>query len=61
MVVRLGDTNFATLQADADMITLMTNGANIMIANGSGSKWSIKLDDETQLQTIAQTLGCDVL
>ncbi|MGL4828330.1 MAG: DUF3389 domain-containing protein [Vibrio sp.] len=61
VMVRLGDANFATLQADVDMITLMGNGANVMIANGGGSKWSIKLDDEAQLQTIAQTLGCDVL
>ncbi|ENM5728348.1 DUF3389 domain-containing protein [Vibrio mimicus] len=59
VVVRLGQE--VTLQAQADAITLMGNGANVMIANGSETKWSIKLDDETQLRTIAQTLGCDVL
>ncbi|ENM5765103.1 DUF3389 domain-containing protein [Vibrio mimicus] len=59
VVVRLGQE--VTLQAQADAITLMSNGANVMIANGSETKWSIKLDDETQLRTIAQTLGCDVL
>ncbi|ENM5749924.1 DUF3389 domain-containing protein [Vibrio mimicus] len=59
VVVRIGQE--VTLQAQADAITLMGNGANVMIANGSETKWSIKLDDETQLRTIAQTLGCDVL
>ncbi|EMB48887.1 PTS system transporter subunit IIA [Vibrio mimicus] len=59
VVVRFGQE--VTLQAQADAITLMGNGANVMIANGSETKWSIKLDDETQLRTIAQTLGCDVL
>ncbi|EEY37116.1 DUF3389 family protein [Vibrio mimicus] len=59
VVVRLGQE--VTLQAQADAITLMGNGANVMIANGSETKWSIKLGDETQLRTIAQTLGCDVL
>lgn len=59
VVVRLGQE--VTLQAQADAIILMGNGANVMIANGSETKWSIKLDDETQLRTIAQTLGCDVL
>ncbi|ENM5769148.1 DUF3389 domain-containing protein [Vibrio mimicus] len=59
VVVRLGQE--VTLQAQADAITLMGNGANVMIANGSETKWSIKLDDETQLRTIGQTLGCDVL
>ncbi|ENM5875096.1 DUF3389 domain-containing protein [Vibrio mimicus] len=59
VVVRLGQE--VTLQAQADAITLMGNGANVMIANGSETKWSIKLDDETQLRIIGQTLGCDVL
>ncbi|CSI79342.1 PTS system transporter subunit IIA [Vibrio cholerae] len=28
----------------------MGKGANVMIANGSESKWSVKLDDEESLQ-----------
>ncbi|EGS57537.1 phosphotransferase system IIA component [Vibrio cholerae HC-51A1] len=39
----------------------MGKGVNVMIANGSESKWSVKLDDEEQLSAIAQTLGCDLL
>ncbi|EGR0365846.1 DUF3389 domain-containing protein [Vibrio cholerae] len=57
VVVRLGHENRVTLEA----ITLMGKGANVMIANGSESKWSVKLDDEEQLSAIAQTLGCDLL
>lgn len=36
VVVRLGQE--VTLQAQADAITLMGNGANVMIANGSETK-----------------------
>ncbi|ENM5882739.1 DUF3389 domain-containing protein [Vibrio metoecus] len=61
VVVRLGSENMVTLQAYSDAITLMGNGANVLVANGSEAKWSLKLDDEAQLRTIAQTLGCDVL
>lgn len=61
VVVRLGDDNRVTLQAQADAITLMGKGVNVMIANGSESKWSVRLDDEEQLRAIAQTLGCDLL
>ncbi|ENM3888732.1 DUF3389 domain-containing protein [Vibrio cholerae] len=61
VVVRLGHENRVTLQAQAEAITLMRKGANVMIANGSESKWSVKLDDEEQLSAIAQTLGCDLL
>ncbi|WP_277206968.1 DUF3389 family protein [Vibrio misgurnus] len=60
VVVRL-DRHSVTLQAHADAITLMGKGANVMIANGSESKWSIKLDDEIQLRSIADMLACDVL
>ncbi|EEX64941.1 DUF3389 domain-containing protein [Vibrio metoecus] len=61
VVVRLGSENMVTLQAYSDAITLMGNGANVLVANGSEAKWSLKLDDEAQLRIIAQTLGCDVL
>ncbi|WP_240308929.1 DUF3389 family protein [Vibrio cholerae] len=59
--MRLGHENRVTLQTQAEAITLMGKGVNVMIANGSESKWSVKLDDEEQLSAIAQTLGCDLL
>ncbi|EOX4187763.1 DUF3389 domain-containing protein [Vibrio cholerae] len=61
VVVRLGNENRVILQAQAEAITLMGKGANVMIANGSESKWSVTLDDEEQLSDIAQMLGCDLL
>ncbi|HGS5741573.1 TPA: DUF3389 family protein [Vibrio cholerae] len=59
--MRLGHENRVNLQAQAEAITLMGKGVNVMSANGSESKWSVKLDDEEQLSAIAQTLGCDLL
>lgn len=61
VVVRFGHDHRISLQAHIDAITLMGHGANVMIANGSETKWSLKLDDEEQLHTIAKTIGCDVL
>ncbi|HFC9432688.1 TPA: DUF3389 family protein, partial [Vibrio cholerae] len=43
------------------LVTGVVYSTNVMIANGSESKWSVKLDDEEQLSAIAQTLGCDLL
>lgn len=61
LVVRLDGEYRVTLQAQVDAIQLIGKGANVISANGSECKWSIKLDDEQQLREIANEVGCDVL
>ncbi|KAB2825048.1 DUF3389 domain-containing protein [Aliivibrio finisterrensis] len=56
MVVRLNNTSRVTVQAETDALTLI-GGANVISAVGSGMKWSIKLDNAEQLETLAQELG----
>ncbi|TFH92483.1 DUF3389 domain-containing protein [Vibrio ouci] len=54
IVVKLESASMVTLQSQVDAITLIGRGANVIAANGSETKWSIKLDSEDQLQQIAQ-------
>ncbi len=60
LVVRLEGEHRATLQATADSVQLIGGGANVVVANGSEAKWSIKLDDEQQLIQISEQLGCAI-
>ncbi|KAB0300686.1 DUF3389 domain-containing protein [Vibrio fortis] len=60
LVVRLDGEHRVTLQAQVDAIQLIGKGANVVSANGSECKWSIKLDDEQQLRDIANEIGCDI-
>lgn len=59
MVIRLSNKSRTTLQAEVDAITLI-GGANVINAVGSGAKWSVKLDDEVQLQQLAEEIGIAV-
>ncbi|WP_299688155.1 DUF3389 domain-containing protein [uncultured Vibrio sp.] len=61
LVVRLDGEHRVTLQAQVDAIQLIGKGANVISANGSECKWSIKLDNEQQLRDIANEIGCDVM
>lgn len=61
LVVRLDGEHRVTLQAQSDAIQLIGNGANVISVNGSEAKWSLKLDNEQQLQQIGAELGCDIL
>jgi len=54
IVVKLNHEAMVTLQAQVDAVTLIGRGANVIAANGSETKWSIKLDNEAQLQQLAQ-------
>ncbi len=59
LVVRLDGSHKVTMQAVSDAVQLI-GGANVVVVNGSESKWSIKLDNDQQLQQIAEQLGCAV-
>ncbi|AAW87345.1 hypothetical protein VF_A0275 [Aliivibrio fischeri ES114] len=59
IVIRLSNKSRTTLQAEVDAITLI-GGANVINAVGSGAKWSVKLDDEVQLQQLAEEIGIAV-
>ncbi|ERB66525.1 hypothetical protein N779_03900, partial [Vibrio coralliilyticus OCN008] len=43
-----------------DAVQLIGRGANVIAANGSETKWSIKLDNEQQLFKIANEIGIDI-
>ncbi len=60
VVVKLIGDNMVTLQAHADALQLLGRGANVILAHGAETKWSIKLDDEQQLQALASAIGIDV-
>ncbi|WP_159652865.1 DUF3389 domain-containing protein [Vibrio atypicus] len=60
LVVKLSGEHMVTLQAHVDAIQLIGRGANVISANGSETKWSIKLDNEQQLREIANQIGCDI-
>lgn len=63
LVVRvLGDLAITLqAQAQADAVQLIGRGANVISVNCSESKWSIKLDNEEQIQQLSQQLGCNIL
>ncbi|HIF9277940.1 TPA: DUF3389 domain-containing protein [Photobacterium damselae] len=56
VVIRLNGEARVSLQSQVDEITLIV-GANVVTATGSGLSWSIKLDTEEQLQSLASEIG----
>ncbi|NIY81899.1 DUF3389 domain-containing protein [Vibrio hepatarius] len=60
VVIKLRGEHMVTLQAQVDAVQLIGRGANVIAANGSETKWSIKLDNVEQLTEIAQKIGCKV-
>ncbi|CAK4075864.1 DUF3389 domain-containing protein [Vibrio sp. MarTm2] len=60
LVVKLVGEHMVTLQAQTDALQLIGRGANVIAANGSETKWSIKLDDEQQLRAIANEIGIEI-
>ncbi|UKA27072.1 DUF3389 domain-containing protein [Photobacterium damselae subsp. damselae] len=56
VVIRLNGEARVSLQSQVDEITLI-GGANVVTATGSGLSWSIKLDTEEQLQSLASEIG----
>lgn len=60
IVVKLLGEHRITLQAHIDAIQLIGRGANVIAANGSETKWSLKLDSEQQLIDISKEAGLDI-
>ncbi|ARR51090.1 DUF3389 domain-containing protein [Photobacterium damselae subsp. damselae] len=56
VVIRLNGEARVSLQSQVDEITLIAS-ANVVTATGSGLSWSIKLDTEEQLQSLASEIG----
>lgn len=56
VVIRLNGEARVSLQSQVDEIALIA-GANVVTATGSGLSWSIKLDTEEQLQSLASEIG----
>ncbi|WIH25397.1 DUF3389 domain-containing protein [Photobacterium damselae] len=56
VVIRLNGEARVSLQSQVDEITLIA-GANVVTATGSGLSWSVKLDTEEQLQSLASEIG----
>ncbi len=40
-----------------DAISLIGRGANVVVVDEAGCKWSLQLDNEQQLQQLAEQLG----
>ncbi|GAB2650386.1 DUF3389 domain-containing protein [Vibrio panuliri] len=57
VVIKIQGTQMITLQAQTDAIQLIGRGANVVTANCSEAKWSIKLDNEQQLLDLAAQIG----
>ncbi|MCG9677172.1 DUF3389 domain-containing protein [Vibrio sp. Isolate24] len=60
IVVKVASEHMITLSAQIDAIQLIGRGANVIAANGSETKWSIKLDNAQQLSEIASEIGIDI-
>ncbi|RTZ17343.1 DUF3389 domain-containing protein [Vibrio aquaticus] len=54
VVIKLEGNAMVTLQAQVDAITLIGRGANVIAANGVETKWSVKLDNQEQLEQLSQ-------
>ncbi|CAH0536870.1 DUF3389 family protein [Vibrio marisflavi] len=61
IVVKTSGENMVVMQASAENVVLIGNGANVLSANTGDMKWSIKLDSEEHLTQIAQQLGCEIM
>ncbi|QIZ75530.1 DUF3389 domain-containing protein [Ferrimonas lipolytica] len=59
LMVRLEGPARITFQAAADNIQLV-GIANVITGFGGGVSWSLQLDDEGQLQLLAQELGLEI-
>ncbi|BCN26083.1 DUF3389 domain-containing protein [Vibrio alfacsensis] len=60
VVIKLTGASMVTLQAQTDAIQLLGRGANVVLAHGAETKWSIKLDNDEQIRQLAQEIGIDV-
>lgn len=59
LLIRLNGEQQVSLHAAREAVTLF-GGSNVIVANGSETKWSIKLESDQKLYELAQALGCDI-
>ncbi|CAH0529581.1 DUF3389 family protein [Vibrio hippocampi] len=59
IVVRLNQAS-VTLQAHIDGVQLLLPGC-VLLANGAECKWSLKLDNQQQVEQIAQATGIEII
>ena len=55
--VRLNGEHSVSMHAQDDAIQLLGRGVNVVIANAGGCKWSIKLDNQQQLENLSQAIA----
>lgn len=60
VVIKLGGAHMVSLQAQIDALSLIGRGANVIAAYGSETTWSIKLDNEQQLNELATQIGLKI-
>ncbi|MFB9136844.1 DUF3389 domain-containing protein [Vibrio sp. AK197] len=60
VVIKLEGSQMVTLQASRDTLNLIGRGANVVACNTGEAKWSIKLDNEQQLQVLSQEIGVEI-
>ncbi len=61
IVIRVTGSHHISMQAQTDAISLIGRGANVIAVQGAESTWSIKLDNESQLNEVAQALGIGIV
>ncbi len=57
IVVRFHSLPGVSLQAQVDAIQLIGRGANVVTAHDMQCQWSLPLDNEQQIQQLAEFLG----
>ncbi|WP_105902071.1 DUF3389 family protein [Vibrio gangliei] len=60
VVVRFNSVPSASLQCHVDAIKLIGRGANVITAHDVQCQWTVKLDNEHQLQNLADFLGIPI-
>lgn len=60
LVVKLSGPHRVSLQSQIDAVSLIGQGANVIVAHGSETTWSVTLDNKEQLVEIAQQIGVDI-
>ena len=55
--IRLNGEHSVSMQAQVEAIQLLGRGANVVVANSGDCKWSVKLDNQQQLENLSQAIG----
>ncbi|MDA9557571.1 DUF3389 domain-containing protein [Vibrio sp.] len=60
VLVKLAPPSHIVLQANVDAVSLIGRGANVLCAHEHGVKWSVKLDNESQLIEISEGISVPI-